>query len=145
MKGIIFLIITLFTHIVAAQDLPDSFDLRDVDGEPFTTPVRDQMGYTSWSFATFGSMESNLMVTDIWNLSGEDGIPNLAEYHMDWWNGFNTFHNEDTEDPSGSGFNVHNGGSYRVAAAYLTRGNGAVREVDAQSFEKNSLKNVYTN
>lgn len=134
MRGIIFLIITLFTYSVAAQDLPDSFDLRNVEGESFTTPVRDQMGYTSWSFATFGSMESNLMVSDTWNLSGEEGIPDLAEYHMDWWNGFNTFYNQDIEDPANSGVEVHSGGSYRFAAAYLSRGDGAVREQDGQSY-----------
>ncbi|MDZ7774496.1 MAG: hypothetical protein U5L09_02215 [Bacteroidales bacterium] len=94
---IIFLFLALTAVVGTAQDLPPQFDLRDDDGENYVTPVRDQEGYNSWAFASLASMESNLMVTDIWSLSGEEGLPDLAEYHMDWWNGFNTYHNSDTD------------------------------------------------
>jgi|AntRauTorckE6833_2_1112554.scaffolds.fasta_scaffold14095_1 C1A family cysteine protease len=133
---IIFLFLALTAVVGTAQDLPPQFDLRDHDGENYVTPVRDQEGYNSWAFASLASMESNLMVTDIWGLSGEEGLPDLAEYHMDWWNGFNTYHNSDTDNPGNAGVPVHNGGSYRMAAAYLTRGEGAVREIDASSYQQ---------
>ena len=130
--SIAFILLTIFT---AAQELPAEFDLREVDGENFVTSVKDQQGGTCWTFASVASMESNLEMTDIWNLSGEEDEANLAEYHMDWWNGFNDHYNDDAPSPSGYGIPVHDGGNFRMASAYLTRGSGAVREQDGQSFE----------
>lgn len=133
MKKLSLLCSVLSVVVFGSSNLPEKFDLRNVDGKNYVTPIKSQSGGTCWTHATMAAIEGNMLMNNAWSGNGESGVPNLAEYHLDWWNGFNKHYNADIA-PSSGGLTVHQGGDFRVASAYISRGAGVVRDSDGQSY-----------
>lgn len=140
------ILIFIFVISTACKDsrdgLPSSYSLNN---KKLSSSFKKQAWGCCWSFAVMSSLESNLIINNNWHLSGEKGEPDLSEYHMDKYNGFNRsgqkgdkqtgwysgqgekFQGSNTDDLS-SGVVVHLGGDFRMAAAYLSNHGGAVQE-----------------
>jgi C1A family cysteine protease len=115
--------------VAVSEALLAKYDLRKFE---CVTPIRKQSGGTCWAHGTMAAIESNMLKCGTWAALKREGMPNLAEYHLDWWNGFNQYKNLDADDPAKTkGLRVHLGGDYRVSAAYISRGEGVVCCQDA--------------
>ena len=67
------------------EELPATYDLRDVDGKSYVTSVKDQ-GYwgTCWTFATMASLESSMLKHGVTGL-GDQSEPDLSELQLAWF------------------------------------------------------------
>ena len=85
--------------------LPSTYDLR-TQGK--LTPIRNQFSCGScWSFATYGSLESNLMPSETWDFS-ENNLKNT--HGFDW--------------------GYCDGGNADISTAYLARWSGPISDSD---------------
>jgi len=80
------------------------------------------------------SIESNLLINGNWAATGIDGLPDLSEDHIDWWNGFTFFYNGDLDYPNPNEL-YQTSGNFEVASAYFSRG-GPLGEVSPWSDEE---------
>ncbi len=67
------------------EDLPATYDLRDVDGTNYVTSVKNQGHWgTCWSFATMSALESNMLKQGVTGLE-DQSEPDLSELQLAWF------------------------------------------------------------
>lgn len=89
---------------VQEAEYPDSFDLRNVDGKSYTTPVRLQNPFgTCWGFGATAAAESSILADPELNEGLDAATLDLSEKHLSW------FAMEAVNDPANSqnGEGVH--------------------------------------
>jgi C1A family cysteine protease len=93
-------------RLMEPEALPPTYDLRTLGK---VTAIRNQQTCgTCWAFATYGSLESNLLPTEATDFS-ENNLKNLSGFDHDPCNG---------------------GGNPFMSCAYLTRWDGPISETD---------------
>jgi len=135
MKKLLFTLLMLLAVCSLFAQLPETFDLRDYEGVDYVPAVRSQTSGTCWAHGSLAAVEGNLIMNGNWENYDDDPEPNLAEYHLDWWNGFNSYYNQDLNPPfnNGEGLTVHLGGDYFVTTAYMARLEGLVYSPNANN------------
>ena len=88
----IFITLIFLSSLKLSAQIPSEYDLRDHD---LVTSVKKQKSGTCWCHGTMSGIEGSLLVTGNWEAAGETGDPNMAEYHLSWWNGFSECWNYD--------------------------------------------------
>ena len=91
----------------------DSFDWRNVDGQNWITPVKDQFGGTCWAFSAVATIEAKYKLTrgDSYNQ------PDLSEQQLVW---------EPAYDDLGTAFPDTVGGNAKDSLEYMCDGNYGV-------------------
>lgn len=103
----------LFFGVSTRAQAQSSYDLRDVGGTSYVTSVKDQGQCGScWTFATYGAMESNVLVNG-------GSTYDLSENHLKNYHGF-------VLGPNGT----CSGGNMWKSTAYLSRLSGPCSEAD---------------
>ena len=103
-----------------SDGLPASFDLRDVDGVSYVTPVKNQRPFgTCWGFASTSVAETSILGQGLWYPGIDASNLNLSEKQLAY---FTHTHITDPNNPQyGEGMYNANGGS----AAADTYGGGS--------------------
>lgn len=70
---------------LSEENLPATYDLRDVDGTKYSTSVKNQYRWgTCWTFATMASLESSMLKHGVTGLDGQSE-PDLSELQLAWF------------------------------------------------------------
>ena len=121
-----------------AKQFPVKFDLRDVNGRNFVTPVKLQDPFgTCWAFAAAAAAETSILSNDKINQGLDPKTFNLSEKHLAW------FTNNALDDPASSqnGEGTHHEEGAKITWAISEGGEKVLRMEDGKDdYHKTLIK-----
>lgn len=120
--------------LFGSDELPEKFDLRDVDGKSYITSVKNQE-FTSqcWAYALAASAESCWMRDTGEEIDVSESHINMATTRV--WNGL--------YNPDGSKSTYDGGGQALLGVVYASRGSGLVAQEDCPQHYLNGFEETY--
>lgn len=106
------------------NDLPDSYDLRNVGGQKYVTPVKDQKNTSNcWAFASIAALESYLLKSE--GVSYDFSDLHISDYDFSENNLKNVM---SSIGELGANYAVNEGSRLSVPLAYFIRWSGPILE-----------------
>lgn len=114
-----------------SNNLPSSYDLRNVDGNNYTTPVRNQGNLgICWTFASAGALESHLLKTTNTSYTKESQL--ISERQIDYLTSKDGIKDYKSEYMSFVNRTLGYGGNFYISTIAMANG--------VSSFDYNSFK-----
>lgn len=121
-----------------SNSLPSSYDLRNVDGKNYITPVRDQGNLgLCWAFASAGTAESNLLKTKGESYTNTSIL--ISERQIDYATSIDGIKDYKNEYASFIDRNLGTGGNFYISTIAMANG---VSLVNYNSFKRYNDKDL---
>lgn len=131
-------IVDYSSNEMADLSLPSSYDLRDVNGNNYVSPVRDQgrLGIC-WTFASAGAVESNLLLTN--KESYKTGSQLISERQIDYATSYDGIKDYKSEYISFLRRELGSGGNFYISSIAMANG---ISLIDYNSFKEFNDKDL---
>ena len=124
--------------VESEQNIPDSYDLRNIDGKNYITPVRNQGNLgICWTFATAGAMESKILKE---NYSNNQTL--ISERQIDYATSTNGIKDYRSEYISFISRGLGEGGNFYIATVAMANGISLYNYNAFKEFNDEDLDNM---
>lgn len=124
--------------VESEQNIPDSYDLRNIDGKNYITPVRNQGNLgICWTFATAGAMESKILKE---NYSNNQTL--ISERQIDYATLINGIKDYRSEYISFISRGLGEGGNFYIATVAMANGISLYNYNAFKEFNDEDLDNM---
>ena len=124
--------------VESEKNIPDSYDLRNIDGKNYITPVRDQGNLgICWTFATAGAMESKILKE---NYSNNQTL--ISERQIDYATSTNGIKDYRSEYISFISRGLGEGGNFYIATVAMANGISLYNYNAFKEFNDEDLDNM---
>lgn len=129
---------------VTNNSLPSSYDLRNVNGKNYVTPVRDQGNLgLCWTFASAGAAESYLLKTGNTTYSNSSQL--ISERQIDYATAINGIKDYKSEYVSFVRRKLGDGGNFYISTIAMANGISLIDYKSFKSYDDSDLQSMELN